>query len=204
MIHKFDPNTKGKDFIVGDIHGAFSKLTDQLLEMGFDFDNDRLFCTGDLVDRGPESHLALDWLDKPWFFTVRGNHEDMVIGGANNDLYTPGASNGGEWFIDLSFTQQNLFAEIFRQLPTYIQVGNIGIVHANPPEDWARLDQHREMDAIWGRTRISYKDRKDIKNIDRVFLGHTILNLPVNLGNTRYIDTGGYMPGRTFTIEELR
>ena len=127
----------------------------------------------------------------------------MAVGWANNDPFTPGASteglyqqNGGEWFINLSFTQQNLFAEIFRQLPTYIQVGNIGIVHANPPEDWARLDQHREMDAIWGRTRISYKDKKDIKNIGRVFLGHTILNLPVNLGNTRYIDTGGYMSGR--------
>lgn len=64
-MQHFEPNKVGRDFVVGDIHGCFGKLTDNLKQLNFNFDIDRLFCTGDLVDRGPESHLALDWLAYP-------------------------------------------------------------------------------------------------------------------------------------------
>lgn len=207
MIHKFDPNTKGKDFVVGDIHGTFSKLTDQLLEIGFDFDNDRLFCTGDLVDRGPESHLALDWLAYPWFHSVRGNHEDMAIGWAEGNPYTPGASseglyirNGGQWFIDMNFKEQQLFADTFKQLPFRIQVGQYGIVHAEAPQDWLRPDAEHTM--LWSRNRVTLKDKRGTTNIKKVFLGHTPMNKPLECGNNHYIDTGACF-GYDFTIIQL-
>ena len=88
-MKQFEPNPNGRDFVVGDIHGCWSKLTDDLKQLNFNFDTDRLFCTGDLVDRGPESHLALEWLAYPWFHSVRGNHEDMAIGWAECDPNTP-------------------------------------------------------------------------------------------------------------------
>jgi hypothetical protein len=71
-------NARGRDLIVGDIHGHFTKLAAALEAIGFDDSIDRLISVGDLVDRGPESLLALGWLAKPWFHAVRGNHEDML------------------------------------------------------------------------------------------------------------------------------
>ena len=37
-----------------------------------------LFAAGDLVDRGPYSPRVLEWLEHPWFASVRGNHEQLV------------------------------------------------------------------------------------------------------------------------------
>lgn len=203
----FEPNKIGRDFVVGDIHGCFSKLMDNLLAMNFDFDNDRLFCTGDLVDRGPESHLALEWLAYPWFHSVCGNHEDMAIGYAEVNPHTPGASspwlyaqNGGQWFLDMPHTKQKLFANTFKQLPFRIQVGEYGIVHAEAPEDWLRPDPEHIM--LWSRTRATLKDRKGTANIKKVFLGHTPMKKPLECGNNHYIDTGACF-GYNFTIIEL-
>ena len=65
MIKRFELNNKGRDYVVGDIHGCFSLLSKELYEIGFDEKTDRLFSVGDLVDRGTESHLAVEWLKKP-------------------------------------------------------------------------------------------------------------------------------------------
>lgn len=44
FLQKFEKNTQGKDYCVGDIHGCFSKLQEQLYVIGFDQKIDRLFC----------------------------------------------------------------------------------------------------------------------------------------------------------------
>lgn len=77
-LRRFDLNTKGRDFAVGDIHGCFSKLDAALRKVRFSPAHDRLFAVGDLVDRGPESALVLEWLVQPWFHSVCGNHDLMT------------------------------------------------------------------------------------------------------------------------------
>ena len=67
---RFEQNTAGRDFAVGDIHGCFTELQRGLDAIGFDASADRLFSVGDPVDRGPESHHALRWLDRPWFHAI--------------------------------------------------------------------------------------------------------------------------------------
>lgn len=61
-MQHFQENKVGTDYVVGDIHGCFTKLAEALDEVGFNFTKDRLFSTGDLVDRGPESEECLEWL----------------------------------------------------------------------------------------------------------------------------------------------
>ncbi|MCK5505794.1 MAG: hypothetical protein KAJ10_11560 [Thermodesulfovibrionia bacterium] len=39
--------------------------------------NDRMFCVGDLTDRGTESHRAISFLKADWFIPVMGNHVVM-------------------------------------------------------------------------------------------------------------------------------
>lgn len=70
-------NIKGKDYIVGDIHGYYYLLMDALKKINFDPCKDRLFSVGDLVDRGPNVYECLKLLNEPWFFSVKGNHESM-------------------------------------------------------------------------------------------------------------------------------
>ena len=61
QLVRFDKNTHGTDYIVGDIHGHYERLMSQLGELNFDFACDRLFCVGDLIDRGPDSSKAVSY-----------------------------------------------------------------------------------------------------------------------------------------------
>lgn len=76
FFESYPPNAEGTDYVVGDLHGHQAQLFDELGRVGFDISKDRLFCTGDLVDRGPDSFGTLKLILEPWFYFVRGNHED--------------------------------------------------------------------------------------------------------------------------------
>lgn len=200
MIQQLPANTAGRDFVTGDIHGCFSRLR-ALLDMAkFDESKDRLLTVGDLVDRGPESLDALEWLDYPWFFSTAGNHEQMAINfaaGHNHAfLYE---RNGGRWFINLEAEEQQRIARRFQELPLAIEVPvgdkRVGLVHAEVPgEDWARLAKPgktgREV-ALWARTWIQHGNPIEVAGIDYVLVGHTPINdAPQALGNVIYIDSG--------------
>jgi len=213
-VKKYTENTAGTDYVVGDIHGHFSKLQTALDEIGFNTEQDRLFSVGDLVDRGPESELSLDWItDYPWFIPVKGNHDDFVARyntcDKDNWVY-----NGGAWFQGLSRYEQADFGTLFSQLPLAIEVetpfGTVGIVHAEPVvNDWSNLSEYlrasrRNRDTVmWSRDRISAGDKSVVRNIRAVVCGHTPVADTVSLGNVLYIDTKGWRPEGRFTILPL-
>src|SRR5690606_22202975 len=120
-IKRFPLNTAGRDFAVGDIHGHFSKLAEALRSVGFDPERDRLFSVGDMVDRGPESERALEWLHQPWFHAVRGNHEDYVCRYQTVDTGN-WVINGGAWFQGLPLATKQELAAAFKALPLVIEV----------------------------------------------------------------------------------
>lgn len=101
MYLKFEANTKGTDYCVGDIHGNYDRLIAFLHNIGFDTGKDRLFSVGDLVDRGPSSLETVSLLERPWFYVVRGNHEQLVIDVNSNSYYADDIlfSNGGRWYF---------------------------------------------------------------------------------------------------------
>lgn len=67
---EIEQNNIGRDFIVGDLHGHYSKLIEGLKKINFDTEKDRLFCVGDLVDRGSEIEECLMLLKEKWFFLL--------------------------------------------------------------------------------------------------------------------------------------
>ena len=216
MVKSFGINTIGKDYIVGDIHGSFSMLDVKLKEIGFNKKVDRLFSTGDLVDRGPESELCVQWLAKPWFHAVKGNHEQMAIDyfRKTGDYVMTTSDydrNGGEWFTTKGAEEQLKFVVAFEKMPTLIELktkaGMVGIVHAECIENnWgltkdevlAKSDWAFQA-TLWERSKINYKDLADVKGVRAVVVGHTPLRDPLVLGNTYYIDTGAVF-GKRFTI----
>lgn len=79
FIKHYSANQFGRDFVVGDIHGCYDELIKLIEYVSFDYTKDRMFCTGDLIDRGPKSEESINLLTKPWFHSVLGNHEDLVL-----------------------------------------------------------------------------------------------------------------------------
>lgn len=225
LIKRFSANTAGRDLIVGDVHGHFTKLRSALDAVGFDPARDRVFSVGDLVDRGPESEHVIDWLAYPWFHAVRGNHEDMVMryaaGEMATDLY---ACNGGAWMIGKLRYERIEYGRAVAGLPIAIELetalGTVGLVHAECPlADWAlfaavlrqpgrlppaELDHLIAM-AQWKRDRFNSLDDSHVQNVRAVVVGHTPMERHTSLGNTYYIDTGAWLPedrfpGRRFTV----
>jgi serine/threonine protein phosphatase 1 len=213
LVQRFERNLDGRDFVVGDIHGCFDALRALMARVSFDEARDRMFSVGDLVDRGPKSHEAAQWIGKSWFHAVCGNHERMAIdcaaGIQPRDNYR---DNGGAWFLDLPECDRTAFAQVFDDLPLVIEVetedGAIGIVHADPVfNDWAELVRRIgeplvQRCAVWSRERYKGADCTRVENINAVIVGHCVVPHPLRHGNVFYIDTGAYK-GRALTMIEL-
>lgn len=212
-------NTRGRDFAIGDIHGEFDKVVALMEQVKFDPAKDRMFAVGDLVDRGPQSKDALNWMAQPWFFSVMGNHELMAIEAFSNPslhLQKMHIVNGGQWFWEMSGDKQAEFASKFAQLPLAIEVQVndklCGVVHAEPfLPDWAKMRNlmvHRNTTQdnvnvlLWARDRIRDMDPSPIDNIDVVFVGHTPTKEPMWIENTYYIDQGACF-GRKMTMVNM-
>ena len=79
FIRTFEPNFAGNDYVIGDLHGMYDVLCTMLNGLNFNKEKDRLFSVGDIIDRGDKNIECLRLLREPWFFSVRGNHEDMMV-----------------------------------------------------------------------------------------------------------------------------
>jgi serine/threonine protein phosphatase 1 len=208
-------NKIGHDFVVGDIHGAYEMLERALAAAKFDPAKDRLISVGDLIDRGPQSSRALEFLNKPWFHAVRGNHEDMFLDIVYEDgTFDQGKAfenirNGMRWIFDETQESLKALRAAFAKMPIVIETksaaGTVGFLHAEVPVgmNWPALKNELETSSqynlnflfiqlLWSRKRITAQDKTGVDGIDRVFAGHSVQeNGPTQLGNCFYVDTGG-------------
>lgn len=216
----------GRCFFTTDIHGHFDLLDDHLKEYKFNTSHDILIIGGDLCDRGPCSDRVLEYLNEPWVYAIRGNHEEMVIGFIealatedNREIrpyYINLANNGGEWFLSLGNKKQLQIYESFKSLPIAIELTTeketIGIVHAEVPDwDWglfktmpqAELDWYAGSVCQWGRTAYTRHTPVSAKGVDRVLVGHTPTKSGTIeiLGNVWYCDMGAFFRNKLSFIQ---
>jgi serine/threonine protein phosphatase 1 len=220
MIPVYAENTRGRDFVIGDLHGCVDALHAKMDEKNFDPSVDRVFATGDLVDRGRDSERAMDLLNESWFVSVMGNHEDAGIQFATGKLKDVGwyAGIGGAWMIGKTRDERVGYAIMMQTMPLAIEVEigggrTVGIVHADCPfDDWGLFrasqvpDANRSIlqeaairnTALWSRGRIESLRNDGVTGIHGVVVGHTPMPRPTSLGNVAYIDTGCYKTGNLF------
>ncbi|EPC03721.1 serine/threonine protein phosphatase [Litchfieldella anticariensis FP35 = DSM 16096] len=208
MLQRFATNTAGTDYVVGDIHGCYDLLVRELKRAGFDYQRDRLFCVGDLIDRGPSSLECLQLPFEPWFHSVRGNHELLAHDAFELGRWGMWLLNGGVWVRDEDPQEvRERLREALPHMPYAFEIevegARVGIVHAEPPTDWSMIvpgDDALEHHLVWSRRRIERRDTSRVTGIDGVVVGHTILREPLWLGNVYYIDTGAFTTGRLTLI----
>ena len=215
----WDKEIKGKLWAVGDIHGCYNLLMTRLKEVGFDFKNDLLVAVGDLVDRGTQNIKCIELLSKPWFTSVRGNHEDLCIGGLHDEAYKRcHISNGGEWFYMLDGQAMYNIAKTFAELPVALEISyngkKFGFVHGHIEENnwdefkasFAENQRGRAASdlAMWGRDRLNEENKQytHVKGVHAVIMGHTVTQKPCKRDNCYWIDTGAVHWG-TMTVLDL-
>ena len=135
-VSYFDANMCGRDFVVGDVHGCFRTLARALAELDFDPGRDRLFGVGDLVNRGPHSVAALEWLEQHFEAVALGNHDRAVLRWFETPVgMLPPA--GSEWLADVPEGERGTWCAALAAMPVAITLetpyGAVGIVHAEVP-----------------------------------------------------------------------
>lgn len=217
-------NPKGRVLFTTDIHGCFDLLHEKLKEVAFDSSRDILISGGDWCDRGPDSQYVLDYLNEPWVYSIRANHEQLLIQTVEDEFSGPAArclyENGGEWFFNLLDQGQmstiKAIYESFKSLPLAIELltptEKIGIVHAQVPRgcwDKFKVMSPQEMEwegyaiAQWARTNYDKKLSIQVGGVGRVMVGHTPTEsgeIEV-LGNVWYCDLGSFFRNKISFIQ---
>jgi len=144
---------KGDDYnVVGDVTGygkTLLKLQEQMPKMPF-------IGVGDLIDRGPNSKMVLDFFIDQGYYSAMGNHDHMMLyemikhdAGVDKRLYPNGCWfwNGGAETVKSFGLDPHLwdvyeidqkYWDFLRNMPTKIETDNFIITHA--PINYKRKD----------------------------------------------------------------
>lgn len=160
---RLERNDRGRDLVVGDVHGHFATLRRALAELEVN-EQDRVLSIGNLVDDGPDLLDALDWISRPepstrFHTALRGNHEQMMLEALlegppeqdtlrqhamGGDAWSRWMANGGRWWAPGSrHHDAAAWIATLSRLPLCATVetghGPVGLVHACPV--WPRWDE---------------------------------------------------------------
>lgn len=182
-------NRVGRDFIVGDVGGAFDELFQAMQDVDFDPGRDRLISVGHLLAGQASLTSCIRFLRTPSVFAVLSNGEQDLI-----DLFADGPPDdeavealaahgyhGMAWLAGAGHQQRMQLVATMRLLPLAISVGDVGgatgYVHAGLPqgEDWqeflAGLRQGEER-CVWAALRGVAGDHQ-VAGVERVFVCYT-------------------------------
>ncbi|RKZ93397.1 MAG: diadenosine tetraphosphatase [Candidatus Parabeggiatoa sp. nov. 1] len=125
-------------YAIGDIQGCFTELQRLLELIRFDVSQDVLWCTGDLVNRGPNSLEVLRF--------VKGLKERAIVVLGNHDLHLLAVAHGNIEYLKpqdtlapiLNAPDSDELLEWLRYRPLLHHDANLGLtlIHAGLPPQW--------------------------------------------------------------------
>ena len=125
-------------YVIGDVQGCYDPLRRLLDKIAFDPGNDRLWLTGDLVNRGPKSRRTLRFVKSlgKSAITVLGNH-DLHLLALANDVKFSNARFDSLWKILGQDDCDDLLHWLrMRPLAHHSKKLNTIMVHAGIPPQW--------------------------------------------------------------------
>ena len=195
-------------YAVGDIHGRadlLDKLLDRIVAEATRHADDKhrwLILLGDYIDRGPSSRAVVERLlndPLPGFDTVRllGNHEEALLD------FLDGRSDGQDWLSFGGLETLMAYGVPLRgdldtegretELRDALSVGDYLFVHAGV-RPGISLEAQRRTDLLWIRD--DFLRARSALPGKVVVHGHTICDLPQDLGHRINVDTGAFASGR--------
>jgi len=188
-VHRLESTTMTQRRIfIGDVHGHYEALM-VLLDAIAPGATDRVYFVGDLVDRGPNSAQVIDFVMHSSYQCILGNHEQMFVEAIGNnqafDFRQAWLYSGGKATLD-SYKNGRVLPEHLewlRSLPTYLDLGDIWLVHAGVDPRLPLEEQNAEQ-FCWIRD--EFHSMSEPYFADKLIItGHTItFTIP------------GVMPGR--------
>ncbi|MGK7946474.1 MAG: metallophosphoesterase family protein [Microcystaceae cyanobacterium] len=146
--------------IIGDVHGHYGALM-TLLEAIAPAKDDYIYFLGDLIDRGPDSAKVVDFVYQNEYPCLLGNHEQMLLDTIASDKVSSNLlqswvySGGYTTLLSYDHKIPPEHIEWMQNLPLYVDLGNVWLVHAgvdpNQPIEkqdteefcWIRDDFHQ-------------------------------------------------------------
>ena len=176
-------------WVVGDVHGHFRTLEALVGQLDLD-EGDAIVMLGDLIDRGPKSaHVVRYVRGTDGVFSIRGNHEHMMIEGFDESSFFKERSiesrvwyhNGGmateASYISLnggdgaSRAAASSDVRWMSGLPTEVVLGRWRLVHAGYDQNlWVEgQDEGIHMNA----RRQFYTSKRPVDPLRTILFGHT-------------------------------
>ena len=203
--------------MAGDVHGCFRTLERALLELEFDPSRDRLFGVGDLVNRGPHSKDAINWLDSRFEAVISGNREPPIRDWFRSKLLKA-RGRGTGWLRGVPPSDYQRWWKALSQLPFALTIetryGPVGVVHAETPSPvWSESlellesGSYSALDIVL----LGFEDKEDaqrararpVEGLCALVHGHFIVEDVENTANRWNIDTGAGFPNGRLSLLEV-
>jgi serine/threonine protein phosphatase 1 len=163
---------------IGDVHGHYDGLM-LLLNVISPQSDDQVYFLGDLINRGSKSAQVVDFVRKSPYYCVLGNHEQMLLDYFQDKpvikkTIEKAASTYKETinsYLQLDISLLPVHLEWFSNLPVYLDLGDIWVVHAgvNP---LLPLDKQTKKEFCWIRQPF-YSTSKPYFTDKLIIAGHT-------------------------------
>lgn len=189
-------------FVVGDIHGTYTKLKDMLAKLDWrPGSGDKLIFLGDYIDRGPKSYEVVETVAELTdryqheVIALKGNHEsmflDFITGQCEPQLFANGLAATVRDYArpENEFSASHL--RFYRNLPLSYETDHYIFVHAGLAPGLPLKDQSPH-DLLWVRDEFLLSDYDFGKTI--VF-GHTPFKEPFVAPGRIGLDTGAVFGG---------
>lgn len=222
----FETNKQGKDYIVPDIHGNYNAFLEILHNLNFNFEKDRVFSLGDIIDKGQENLECLSLLDQKWFTMILGNHEAIHLA----KFFKFASDNGTKWSKNLVFKQDTFNGissyeyykkklQKLEQSPLSIFYKDkendlkLGFVHAQFEENLFFNEERKiymnrthvdllNENMLWNRDIFNNKKSGIVQDLDFVFCGHTITEDFTLVDNHCFMDSG-FFEGNYYLHQDM-
>jgi serine/threonine protein phosphatase 1 len=190
-------------WVIGDVHGMYSKLIDLIGKLPKDA---KICFVGDLIDRGEHSSKVLDLVIENKWMCVLGNHELMMMESRKDtESRHFWLSNGGRETVN-SYKYKAVKLEHFEwmeSLPMFLHFEVEGhkplvVSHSYIHTDW--IDEKHEynskfnVDILWRHmhNKNYFDEEREIENGIFNIFGHSVISSPEVTETYAMIDTGAF------------
>lgn len=176
-----------RTFFIGDVHGCIEEFA-ELFEKFSPNNGDRIYQTGDLIDKGPDTLACLEFAFKHNIKCVMGNHEAKLL----QILSKPPAEHTPKYLKLLENVKEpESVAAVVSKFPLWIDTGKELLLHAGLEPDKKTLEEMSPKNILsirfWNEKpwyeQTSFNGRM-------IIFGHWSMNGIVDFPHAKGLDTG--------------